>query len=224
MALAILIVVAGVGCGGEEELPPADTLLNRAAAEMAGVTSVSFRIEVTGPAGPLGLRRAEGVLARSGDAEGTLVLDFEGQLIEYEVVSSGGTIYLKGPTGGYQPVPSLLAGAVYDPSLLLDPDQGVASVVGQLTDAETEAAEAVEGTDAYRVRATLSPQVLANLLPVDFDAEDLEVTLWIGRDRPYVLRVEVTERLQGEEEDTTVRVTMDDFNAPVEVSPPPVTG
>jgi lipoprotein LprG len=221
--MAVVVVTVG-SCGGDAELPPADRLLRDAAAEMAGVTSVAFRIEVTGPAGSLGLRRAEGALNRNGDADGTLLLDVSGQVIEYEVISFGGTIYLKGPTGGFLPVPSLLAGAVYDPSLLLDPDQGVASLVGDLTDAETEDAEAVGGTDAYRVRATLPQRVLANLLPVDFEAEDIEVTLWIGRDRPFVLRVAVTERIQGEDEDTGVRVTLDDFNAPVEVSPPPASG
>jgi lipoprotein LprG len=221
LLLAMAVALGAVACGGDEELPPPGRLLRDAATTMAGVTTVSFGIEVTGPAGSLGLRRAEGVLTRSGDAEGTLLLDFSGQLIEYEVVSSGGTIYLKGPTGGFQPVPSILAGVVYDPSTLLDPDEGVSELIRRLTDAETEAAESVEGTDAYRVRATLQREVLANVLPVDFEAEDIEVTLWVGRDRAFVLRVAATERIRGEEQDTTVRVTMGDFNAPVEISPPP---
>jgi lipoprotein LprG len=189
---------------------------------MAAVTTVAFRIEVTGPAGSLGLRRAEGVLTRTGDIEGTLLLDFTGQVIEYQVVGSGGTIYLKGPTGGFLPVPPLLAGAVYDPSQLLDPTEGVAGLIRRLTEPKTEAAESVEGTDAYRVRATLQQQALANLLPVDFEAEELTVLLWIGREPPFVLRVAVTERIRGETEDTTVRVTLDEFNAQVEISPPPV--
>jgi lipoprotein LprG len=217
VALALLLAA----CSGDDELPPAGRLLRGAATEMAAVTTVAFRIEVTGPAGSLGLRRAEGVLTRTGDIEGTLLLDFSGQVIEYQVVASGGTIYLKGPTGGFEPVPALLAGAVYDPSRLLDPEEGVAALIGQLTDAETESAESVEGTDAYRIRAALEQQILANLLPVDFDAEELAVTLWVGRDRPFVHRVGVTERIRGESEDTTVRVTLDDFNAPVEISPPP---
>lgn len=223
LLVAMVAVVAGgaVACSGDEELPPANRLLRAATAEMAGVTSVGFRIEVTGPAGSLGLRRGEGVLTRAGDLEGTLLLEFSGQVIEYEVISFDGTFYLKGPTGGFQPIPSFLAGVFYDPSLLLDPDEGVARLIGELTDAETEAAESVEGTDAYRVRASLPQAALADLLPVEFEAEDLGVTLWIGKDRAFVLRVAVTERIEGEDEDTTVRVDLRDFNAPVEISPPP---
>ena len=44
----------------------------------------------------------------------------------------GGELYIKGLTGGFTKVPAALAGSVYDPSAILDPDKGVAKVLSSV--------------------------------------------------------------------------------------------
>ena len=63
----------------------------------------------------------------------------------------GGKLYLKGATGGFAEVPAALAGSVYDPSAILDPDKGVAKVLASVTEpdaspAATATAWVVTGT------------------------------------------------------------------------------
>ncbi|MFD2397254.1 LppX_LprAFG lipoprotein [Prauserella oleivorans] len=47
----------------------------------------------------------EGDLDRSGQAKGNGTLNQLGQLVEVEFVLADDTLYLKGPTGGFQKIP-----------------------------------------------------------------------------------------------------------------------
>ena len=78
------------------------------------------------------VQSAKGDLTAAGDAQGTATIIQFGQLIEVEFVLAGGELYIKGVTGGFTQVPAALAGSVYDPSAILDPDQGVAKVLSSV--------------------------------------------------------------------------------------------
>src|SRR5439155_12348804 len=135
-------------------------LLRRASAAMRDVSSTRFSLQVEGVLGDLGIKQAEGVLTREGEASGTVQLEVGSSLIEYEVVIAGGTYYLKGPTGGFQTVPSILASQIYDPTRFLDRDAGLAAVLAQAIDARTTGTESIEGTSGYRVEARIPTALL----------------------------------------------------------------
>jgi len=210
-----------VGCSGQAQLPPADPLLVSAAAEMRNVSTVTFSLEVSDPVGALAIRRADGVLTRGGDASAVVLLEQAGSAVEYEIVISGETMYVKGPTGGFQTLPTIISNTVFDPTKLLDPSVGVAQVLAETEGSRTEAAEAVEGADAYRVRATLPPEALEDLLPVELGNEGVASAAWIGTDPPLVLKLRVTLHLRGETQPTTMTVTLSAFNVPATITPPP---
>ena len=84
---------------------------------------------LTGSCRSITVQKAEGDLTAAGDAQGTATIVQFGQLIEAEFVLVDGQLYLKGPTGGFSQVPAALAGSVYDPSAILNPDKGVAKVL-----------------------------------------------------------------------------------------------
>lgn len=216
---ALLLALAT--CSGQLELPAARKLLQSAADEMRRVSTVGFTLEVVGPLGPLAIRRAEGVLTRQGEASAVVFLEQSGSLVEYEVVKSGGTTYVQGPTGGFQKVPSVISNTVFDPTDLLDPSGGVAEFLTQVEGGRTEAAEAVDGTEAYRITARVRADILEGLVPLELGDEDVASMAWIGTEVPVVVRFRVTVRIRGETEPTTLTVTLRDFNVPATISPPP---
>jgi len=213
----LLFTLAASGCsggsGGEEaDLPDGADTLTSSAEAMAELSTARFDLEVEGTVGDSSVRAASIQVTREGDAAGTVSLDEGGQVTESEVVFVGGTLYLKGPTGGFQQVPAALAADIYDPTVLLDPDNGVAALLRSGTDAVTEAREEVEGVDAYRIKATFAGAEVAGLIP-GLEA-DTSGVIWVGVEDNRVVQARFT-LPDGE---ATVRLS--DFDEAAEITAP----
>src|ERR671931_1339328 len=203
---ALALVVVSCSSSNERPLPAGPSLLHRAAASMRDVRTGRFELEVKGELGGLEVRRAEGVMSRAGRASGTVDLEEAGQLVEFDVVFVSGTVYLKGPTGPFQSVPSELAGTIYDPTDLLDPSKGLARLLETAQKPRTLGQGDVNGTDAFRVSATLDGHVLGPLVPNPVPPT-VKVTLWIGSDEPHLLPTETTIRA-GRSKNTHLSLTI----------------
>ncbi|MGH4012681.1 MAG: LppX_LprAFG lipoprotein [Pseudonocardiaceae bacterium] len=171
--LAALVTTLLTSCGGAAEereapppaLPDGAGLLADSAEAMRTVTTTRVGIDVQGNLPGLPIQAAQGQLTREGAAKGTATVEQSGQLVELDFVIIKDRLYLRGPTGGFRVLPASTAGLVYDPSMILDPDRGVAAVLASGTAAKTEAREQVGGVDSYRVRARFSGQSLGRLVP-----------------------------------------------------------
>lgn len=218
VVLAVSPVAAGCSSGANKpttaSLPGGADLIGRAAQAMAGVDTVHFTLRVDGTVDALPVHDATGRVTRSGAADGSAKLNQQGQLVEITFVIVDKTLYLKGPTGGYQRLPSSLAGSVYDPSPLLSPDRGVVKVLATAHDARTQARESVGGTDTYRVSATLDPQVVSALVPGVTTA--VTGQLWIDAAQSRLIQARVPVSGNG----GAVVVTLSDFGAPTTITPP----
>jgi lipoprotein LprG len=203
----------------KEPLPAAGPLLAGAASRMAAVRTVHFGLDAAGPPGPQGIRRVDGVLTKERDAEGTLELLQAGNLIEYQVIISGGTYYVKGPTGGYQAIPGFLASSFYDPTTLLSPQTGVANVLRTAKGPVTQAEESVGGTAAYRVHAMIATDLLRPLLPPGPEPF-LPADLWIAKAKPELLQVRMRLEIAGQAEPSVMTLTLSDLDAPITIAPP----
>jgi lipoprotein LprG len=217
MLLAML-----AGCAKKEQQPTAQlpdgaTLISDASGIMREVQSAHVRIAAEGPVTGLPLRSADGDLTRAGDAKGTVQLEQLGNLIEYEFVVVGESIYLKGVTGGWQQLPVALASSFYDPSAILDPDRGVSKVLASATEATTEAEETVDGRATYRVGAKLDSTASALVPGVGPGAP---AKLWVDKESKQLRRALLT--VPGTEPGKTATVTIDftDIGKPVTVSAP----
>jgi lipoprotein LprG len=186
---------------------------------MAGVTSARFSLQVKGTIGGLAVRKAEGVLTSDGKASGTADLEEVGTLIEFDVVIVNGTVYVKGPTGGFAQIPQALTGGFYDPTKLLDPHTGLSRLLATSNAARTVGTEDVGGTSAYQVNATLDGQVLSALIPVPAN-KDAPSVLWIGTDTPHLVQVKATLPPEGSGPPTVVTVGLSDFGIPATITPP----
>jgi len=202
----------GGGTASAAALPPGDTLVKESAAAMRDIKTAQFLITAEGDIAGLSLRRAEGTLTKEGNAKGTAQVEQAGTALELEFVIVGDKLYLKGPTGGYQTLPLTLAATVYDPSAILDPDRGIAKVLSTATGATTEAAEQVDGKDAWRVAVTTTGADLSSLLPGL--TGDIPAKLWIAQADKRLLKAAFT--LPG----GTATVTFKEFDAPATISAP----
>jgi lipoprotein LprG len=221
-ALLFALVAGAAGCDKKPtdtpSLPDGAALVTASADAMRQVKNAHVTVTVDGAIANLPLKKADGVVTQTGDAQGTVQLEQLGALVELGFVIVGKTIYLKGPTGTWQQVPLAMAATFYDPSAILDPARGVANVLATAKDAKTEGQESVEGRDTYRVAATFDSAALATVVP----GAGAGVTgkLWLDTQDKRLRKAVFTVPGAAGAAPATVTVTAKDFDAAVTISAP----
>jgi lipoprotein LprG len=228
VAALTAVLVALTGCSGDDKkssaptadsnLPAAEGLLKDSATAMGGIKTAKFLIAADGTIAGLALKRAEGVLTKEGNAQGTAQVDQMGTTTDLAFTIVGKTMWLKGPTGDYQQLPLALAATVYDPSAILDPERGIAKVVSTATEGKTEAAESVDGHATYRVSAKFPAEDLSKIVPGVTGT--IPGRLWISKDDKRVLKAAFDLPASGDVKGGTVTVTFTEFDAAVTIAPP----
>jgi lipoprotein LprG len=215
--LAVTVLVAATGCRGREndggDLPEGAGLLAAAADEMAEVETVAMLLETDTDLGGLPVRQVDGVVTRTGDAEGTARIDQFGQELELRFVVVEETFHYQ-LLGGWQQVPLTDAAQFYDPSAILDPQRGVSQLLRTATDPRVERRDG----DRYEVTATFGAEALAVVLPGT--TEDTRGTVWIGADRPLLHQARFPVAAPAGGEPGTVDVELSRFDEPVTVVAP----
>src|SRR6185436_19006848 len=105
----LFALVAGVaGCDKKSTdnntpaLPDGQALVSASADAMRQVKNAHLTITVDGTIANLPLKKADGVVTQTGDAQGTVQLEQAGALVELGFVIVNKTFYIKGPTGAWQ--------------------------------------------------------------------------------------------------------------------------
>src|SRR3954468_23309048 len=122
VAALTVVLVALTGCSGGDKkssaptadpnLPAAQGLLKDSATAMGGIKTAKFLITADGTIAGLALKRAEGVLTKEGNAQGTAQAEQLGTTADLAFTIVGQTMWLKGPIGDYQQIPLALAASV----------------------------------------------------------------------------------------------------------------
>ncbi|HEY2765837.1 MAG TPA: LppX_LprAFG lipoprotein [Pseudonocardiaceae bacterium] len=215
---AALVMALLTSCGGQTAdqkappLPGGASLLGDSANAMRTVMSTRVAITVDGDLPDLPIKAAEGQITKDGSAKGTASVDFGAQPYEVSFVIIGQDLYLRGPTGGYKQLSTSSAFLVYDPTVILNPDRGVAAVLAHGTGAKTEGRESVNGVDSYRVRASFSGQSLAKLVPGFTQGKTAEV--WIATNGFRL------QQAQFPTKNGSITFHFSDYDAPADISPP----
>ncbi|WP_433231194.1 LppX_LprAFG lipoprotein [Actinomadura formosensis] len=187
--------------------------LGQAAQAMGGLKSVGFSLESDGRT-PVVVKSGDMKLLRSGDAEGTLTVEQQGQNVEMKVVALGDSIFLDAGTGGWRKLPKALAASVYDPSAVLDPQRGIAMLLSSAKSPVPQAVEKVDGRETYRVGAKLPKEQIAGLIPGIND--DMDGQVWVSRADHRLVRV----RGRFPEGRGAVVISFTEFDAPYKISAP----
>lgn len=198
-------------------LPDGASLLKEAATSTANVKTAHFTLTVNGEVKDLPVKKAEGDLtregAKGGAAKGTVSMELMGSLFEGDFVLVDDSLYIKGPTGGWQKLPASLVRSLYDPAAILDPDRGVAHVLESAQNAKTDGTEDIDGVSTYRVTSRVTKDVVTNLVPgVD---SDVDVTFWVRQDDGHQ-PVKASVKMGG----PTVDVMLTDIDKQVSITAP----
>ncbi len=216
MSLIIAVVTAcggSIGSGGQTaNLPQGATVLADAAKAMRGVNTPHFAFDVQGDTPGVQLRSADGQLTREGSAKGTAKVDEGRQLLELQFTIIGQDLYLRPPTGPVQKLPLSFAGSVYDPSVILNPDKGIAAALASGKDVSTEEREQVDGVDTYRLKVTFPAQPMGALVPGL--ALDKASDIWVA--------VQGSRLIKAQFPTATGNVTahFSEYDVPVQITPP----
>lgn len=212
-ALIIALVTScSSGSGQQANLPQGAAVLADSAKAMREVTSTHFTLEVEGNSPGVQLRSAEGQLTRAGSAKGVAKVDEGAQLLELQFVIIGQDLYLRPPTGPIQKLPLSFAGTVYDPSVILNPDRGIAAALASGTGPTTEAREQVDGVDTYRLQVKFPAQPLGSLVPQL--AEDKTSEIWVATQGSRLIKAQFPTTYGS------ATAHFSDFDAPVDITPP----
>ena len=211
-ALIIALVTSCSASGQKADLPKGATLLADSATAMRAVTSTHFAVQVEGNSPGVQLRSAEGQLTRAGSAKGVAKVDEGAHLLELQFVIIGQDLYLKPPTGPVQKLPLSFAGTVYDPSVILNPDRGIAAALASGTGPITEAREQVDGVDTYRLQVKFPAQPLGSLVPQL--AQDKTSEIWVATQGSRLIKAQFPTTYGS------ATAHFSDFDVPVDITPP----
>lgn len=213
MTLIIALVTAcGGGTGQTATLPQGATLLADSAKAMRSVSTTRFAFDVQGNTPGVQLRSAEGQLTREGSAKGSAKVDEGRQLLELQFTIIGQDLYLRPPTGPVQKLPLSFAGSVYDPSIILNPDRGIAAALASGKDATTQKREQADGVDTYRVQVTFPAQPLGTLVPGL--AMDKPSEVWIAVQGSRLIKAQFPTTSGG------ITAHFSDYDAPAQITAP----
>lgn len=218
--LALVALVTGAGCGGDDESASAAELVRQSADSTGEVQSFHFALDVQNvPPGGAGLQLtgAEGDVAVPDRASADVTGTFSGVPISTQVIAVGDDVWLK-LFGKWQKVDVSTT-----PAVLLSPSKGVLAAMSAVTEAVDEGTEDLDGTTVVRVSGTAPAGAVAPLVAVSPADPDLQVpvTLWIGEDDRILRRIDVRGPIaQGEADDAVRTVDLSRFDEPVTVEPP----
>lgn len=221
LVLLLAFVLAACSQGGpESDLPDGRTLLIESADALDDVDSLSFVLNVqTDQPTAFQIQDAEGSITRDGGVTARAQVLQAGQLVEYEYIVAAGVPYLKGPTGGFRPVPEAIYNRIFNPVGLLTGERSLPNALRQVDQATTEDTEAVDGVDTYRIRGKLNPTLVEGLALLASGSEG-DTTLWVDQDTRQLIRARLPFTVPGRDGETVVTVTLSRFGEPVDIQAP----
>jgi len=219
-ALALAACSPGDGDTASGSGQDAAALVEQSAQAMRDVTSAHVVITTDGRVPNLKVSRLEAdVASKPADVgEGEVTIDVGSGPTTAEVVYIDGHLYSDiaepGVFTDYGPGTS-----IYNLSVILDAQNGLANALANLRDPKAEGSETVDGVATTRISAISSTDdvaVLAGSKLAPEKSRDVPVTVWIADETPHHLVKAELEPIP----DATVTLTLSEFDKPVEVTKP----
>jgi hypothetical protein len=216
-AITLALWLAACSGGGPTSGSDAAALLRDAAAKSQGVQTFHFKLEFTGAFTDDNppVTSAEGDIRRPADVSAVGLARSGSVLLEIRLINVGGQLFIKSATGGWQPIPPALAGALFSPSALFASETGLFAILPKGTQAHVAGQEGVGADATDRVEARFTTDQIAAFLPGVRRGQPLQAKLWIGRRDHLLRRATLSGRLYDAQKDTTATVGLGAFDTPV---------
>ncbi len=199
----------------------ANTLLKQAADAMKKVTGMHVSLTVKGDVPNLKVTKLDGDISNTpqtvATGSATLLLGKNPQ--EAKFVYVDGHLYSDvGQPGKYN---DFGAGkSIYNVSVLLDPDKGLANILAKLQNAQVKGTEQVNGVATTKITGKSSADDIATLAGSKLTSADVttvDTTVWIASDgSSHLVQLQISPT-----SDTSVTLTMSDWGKQVTATKPP---
>jgi lipoprotein LprG len=222
-ALSIVAALVG-GCSSSKQsaapLPDAATLLSKSNLTTRNVKSVHLVLSVTGAIHGLPVKTLTGDLTTSPDtaAKGEANLTVLGSSVDTQFVVDDGTLYAALTPGHWESFGP--AAAIYDPSEILNPNTGLANVLTNISNPKSESRETINGQSTVKITGTASADAVNGVASQLKATQPLPATVWIQETGDHQLVQAKLDQSPG----NSVQMTLSNWNAPVQVTKPPVAG
>lgn len=225
LALAVVSTAAALvaGCSksteSTEALPDATELLQQSSQTTKALKSAHLEIVADGKVPGLPVRQLSGDLTNvpSVAVQGNATLEAFGSETKADLVVIDGTLYGAFSAGNWQDFGP--AADIYDPSVILNPDLGLANMLANFSDPTSASSEKVNGVDTVKVTGTISLDAVKKLIPPLEVSGPIPGTAWIEKDGDHNL---VQAELQPSD-DSSLRLTLSKWNEPVTITKPPLS-
>lgn len=216
---AFTLFISGCSSKKAEPLPDAGPLISQSITATKALKSAHLEIGVTGKVEGLVLKTLSGDLtnvpsvALKGDAK----ISMGGADAEVSLVVLDGTLY-----GALTPdawVDFGPAADIYDPSVVLNPDTGLANMLASITDSKAEAMEKVGDVQTVKISGTVAADAVNKLIPQIKAGSPLPATVWIEKDAPHQLVQAKVDPSEG----SSILLTLSEWDKPVTVTKPAVS-
>jgi lipoprotein LprG len=219
LALLALSFIPLAGCGSKQSsapLPDAATLLKESAETTRDLKSVHLELTVKGAIPHLPVKTLTGDLTNIPDvaAKGHTKVTLGGDVVDADFVILEGTLYASldpGVWNNFGPASSL-----YDASVILNPDVGLANVLGNFVSPKAEARETINGVQTIRITGQGSADAANKMVPNITSGGSVPGTTWIREDGNHDL---VEAKLEPSPSNS-IQLTLSNWNVPVVVTKP----
>jgi lipoprotein LprG len=221
-ALSIATALVG-GCSSSKQstapLPDAATLVKESSQTTKAVKSVHLVLSVSGTIKGLPIKTLTGDLTTSPTAaKGEANLTVLGSAVDAPFVVDDGTLYAALTPGHWESFGS--ASAIYDPSEILNPNTGLANILANISNPKADSRETINGQSTIKITGTASADAVNGLAPQLKATQPLPATVWIQETGDHQLAQAKLDQSAG----NSVQMTLSNWNAPVQVTKPPVAG
>ena len=193
-------------------------LIGQSITATKALKSAHLEIAVNGKIAGLPVKTLSGDLTNvpSVAIKGSATSSMGGSDVDVEMVVLDGTLYAAlTPNSWLDMGPAV---EVYDPSVILNPDTGLANMLSSITDAKSEGSETIGGVDTVRITGTVTADAVNKLIPQLKASGPLPATAWIERDAPHQLVQAKVDQSEG----NSVALTLSEWDKPVTVTKPAV--
>ena len=216
--LAAALLVSGCSKEAAEPLPEAAGLIQQSIATTKTLKSAHLEIAVNGKIDGLPVKTLSGDLTNvpSVAIKGNSTISMGGSDVDIELVVLDGTLYAAlTPNSWLDMGPAV---EVYDPSVILNPDTGLANMLASVTDAKSAGFDTIGGVPTVKITGKVAAAAVNMLIPQIKATEPLPATVWIEKNAPNQLVQAQIDPSEG----NTVLLTLSEWDKPVTVTKPAV--
>ena len=215
-------LIAGCSSGSQPSgapLPDATTLIKQSADTTKNVKSAHLVLTVNGkiPGMPIKVLTGDLTTTPATAASGNATLTLGGSDIQADFVVFDGDLYATLTPNKWSDFGK--ASDIYDVSVILNPDTGLANALANFTDAKAEGRETINGQSTIRISGNVSADAV-NKIAQPFNAsQPVPSTVWIQETGDHQLVQASLQKSSG----NAVQMTLSNWGEAVTVTKPPVS-